>query len=84
MLETDRAAMMAARLEALERVIDGARHIAPYRGELDEPQEQDAAARLDRLLRDAIREAAALRKRLRLPTPLERVANGCVAVWPAL
>lgn len=83
MLDTDRAAM-AARLEALERVIDGARHIAPYRGELADPNEQDAAARLDRLLRDAIREAFALRKRVGLPTPEERVAIGCVPVWPAL
>lgn len=83
MLETDRAAI-AARLEALERVIDGARHIAPYRGELADPNEQDAAARLDRLLRDANREAAALRKRVGLPAPQERVEIGCVPVWPAL
>lgn len=82
MLETDRAAI-AARLEALERVIDGARHIAPYRGELADPNEQDAAARLDRLLRDVNREAAELRKRVRLPTPEERVEIGCVPVWPA-
>jgi hypothetical protein len=83
MLETDRAAM-AARLEALERVIDGARHIAPYRTELDDPQEQDAAARIDRLLRDVVREAFELRRRVRLPTPMDRAAIGCVAVWPAL
>jgi len=81
MLETDRAAM-AARLEALERVIDGARHIAPYRTELEDLDEQDAAARIDRLLRDVTREAFELRKRVRLPTPLERVAIGCVPVSP--
>jgi hypothetical protein len=83
MLETDRAAM-AARLEALERVIDGARHIAPYLGEFADRDERDAAARLDRLLRDAIREAFELRKRVRLPSAMERVEIGCVALWPAL
>jgi hypothetical protein len=81
MLETDRAAM-AARLEALERVIEGARAIAPYRGELDHGLEQDAAGRIDRLLRDTTREIVELRRRVRLPTAEERIAVACVPLLP--
>lgn len=77
MLDTDRAAM-AARLAALQRVIEGARAIAPFRRELDSLEAQDAAGRIDHLLLQATREASALHARLRLPTPLERAETACV------
>jgi hypothetical protein len=81
MRDTDRAAM-EGRLEAVERVIESVRHVAPYHGELDNPDWRDAARRIDRLLRDAIREALVLRGRIRLPTDEERVSVGSVAATP--
>ena len=77
MIDTDRAAM-AARLAALQRVIEGARAIAPYRFELDNLDEQDAAGRIDHLLLMITREADALHRRVRLPSTLERVEIACV------
>lgn len=81
MIDTERAAM-AARLAALQRVIEGARAIAPYRFELDNLDEQDAAGRIDHLLRQTTREASALHRRVRLPDTLERIEIGCVPVHP--
>ncbi|MGE0422407.1 MAG: hypothetical protein AB7O88_09095 [Reyranellaceae bacterium] len=81
MRETDRAAM-TARLEALERMIEAIWASAPARGELHDAADKDAAGRLSQLLLQAATEAARLRARLRLPTPMERAEAACVPLAP--
>lgn len=68
MLDTERAAL-AASLAALERVIEGARAIAPFRGELEDEADRDHAGRIGHLLLQAERETARLRLRIRPPSP---------------
>lgn len=81
MRETDRAAM-AARLEVMERMIEGLWAVAPARGELAEAADKDAAGRLSHLLLQAATETARLRARVRLPTALERAETACVPLSP--
>jgi hypothetical protein len=81
MQDTERAAL-AARLEALERVIEGARNIAPFYSEFDDSDEQAAASRIGRLLYEITGETWALRKRVRLPSTMERAETACVPVEP--
>lgn len=52
---------LSAKLEALERVIEAARAIAPYRCEVARPEIQDRCAQIHQLLLQAERAAARLR-----------------------
>ena len=62
-------AALAARLEALGRLIETARAIAPYRCELEDPAEREQAGRIHEMLLQAERETARMRLDL-----LERTA----------